>query len=269
MRNPKIMNPRINNSLMSLIRDKVDELETFESILKTIKLFQSDKYLLKSLDHKIMQISDTLTTDNWIDLFNTHSIIKYRSKTIIETCVYNLNGKKINIDAIQKCFLSCGILNYRDDQFMKSLLYRFKEILEEFKSEPKWIEENKKNLFSIISSIGMLNLREKKCLNELCEVLSNNCEDRRVLINFIITCGSLNYDPHSLDKVIEKIQLTDFNLNGMDSREKMFLLNYVWSLCMLKRSDNEFLKSVLDQDFWKDFINNGKLSLEGILLWSY
>lgn len=255
MRTAKILNPTINNPLMSLIREKVDQLENFESIMKTVKLFQSDKYLLKSLDAKIMQMSDKLTTENWIELLNTHSIIKYRNKSVIETCVYNLNGQKIDVDSIQKCFLSCGILNYRDDQFMKFLLYRFRDILNEHKSEPAWVNENKKNLFSIISSLGMLNLREKKCLNELCEVLVNNCEDKRVLINFVITCGSLNYDPYSIDKVIQKIELSHFNLNDMDNRERMFLLNYVWSLCMLKKVNDTFLKSVLSEDFWKDFIS--------------
>lgn len=250
-----------DNTILALIRDKVDQLKTYDSIKITMKLFQNDQLLLKNLEEKILKISETLTTDNWIDLLNTSSIIKRKNINIIETCAYNINRQKISLASAQKCLLSCGVLNYRDDQFMKFLVNRVNELLDENKSDSKWVLENKVNLFSIISSIGMLNIRDKNCLNNFCEVLVNNCQDSRLLINLIITCGSLNFKPHLSEKVVEKIKLTDFSFQNMERREKMFLLNYVWSLCMLNQSKDEFIDVVLKRDFWEEMIGNDENEL--------
>ena len=247
-----------DNEILSLIRNKIDELKTYDSIIKTIKLFQNDQQILKSLEDQVLKMSENFTTDNWIDLLNTSSIIKRRNISIIETCAYNINGQNISLASIQKCLLSCGVLNYRDDQFMKFLVKRVHKFLDEHESNSKWVNENKVNLFSIISSIGMMNLRDKDCLNSFCNILASNCQDSRLIINLIITCGSLNYNPHSSDKLVDKINLSDFNLQKMDRREKMFLLNYVWSLCMLKQPKSEFIDAVLKKDFWEEFIGNGK-----------
>lgn len=224
-----------------------------------MKLFQNDQLLLKNLEEKIFKLSETLTTDNWIDLLNTSSIIKRRNINVIETCAYNINGQKINLASVQKCLLSCGVLNYKDDQFMKFLVNRTNKFLEENLSDSKWVVDNKVNLFSIISSIGMLNIRDTDCLNSFCEILVNNCQDSRLLINLVITCGSLNFKPNLTEKLVQKIKLTDFNLQKIEKREKMFLLNYVWSLCMLNQAKNEFIDVVLRKDFWEEMIGSGKL----------
>lgn len=251
--------------ILPLIRDKSDDLADFKSIIKTIKLFQSDKYLIKSLENKLLLNSDKLTADNWIDLLNTNSIIKNRSIKVIEACVYNISNQEISLSSIQQCLLSCGILNYRDEQFFNMLVSRFKALLIDTTKDSSWVDENKKDIFSVISSIGMLGLRDKSCLNTLCDFFEKNCIDNRVLINFVITCGSLNYDPHSIEKVISKIKVSDFNVN-MGTREKIFLLNYVWSLCMLKQPSAEFIKEVLQKSFWEDLINEDSKNLKPILV---
>ena len=141
---------------------------------------------------------------------------------------------------------------------------RLSQVLDESKPSDEWFVANKVSLFSIISSIGMLQLRDTTCLDKLCEILATSCDEPRILINFIITCGSLSYGPHSLDKLIKKIKPRDFfnkSFFTLDSREKMFLLNYVWSLCMLNKASSPFIEEVLYKKFWEEFIEDSKLYL--------
>ncbi len=257
----KVVKIRISIDILNLILTKINDLKTFEHMIQALMIFYTDDYVLKSLGDKILQISDTLTIENWLELLNTCSIIKYRNLKIIEACAYNITGKNIDINAIYKILLSCGILQYKyDSQFLKFIVQRLNELLDESKSNPTWLKSNKVEFFSIISSIGMLQLRDKTCLNKLSELLNSNCDDPRVLINFIITCGSLKYDPQGFEKLIAKIKLTDFN-KEMDNRERMFLLNYVWSLCVLKQANKQFISAVLNQNFWKDLIEDSKITI--------
>ncbi len=253
-----IVKRRLDIDILNLIHAKINDLKSFDHLIQAFTIFSADNYVLTFLGDKILQISETLTVENWIALLNTCSIIKYRNLKIIEACAYNISGKNIDTHSIYKILLSCGILNYKhNSQFLKFLIQRFNELLGESKSNKVWFQDNKIELFSIISSIGMLQLREKVCLNNLSELLNVNCEDPRVIINFIITCGSLNYDPNGYEKLIAKIKLTDFN-KEMDTREKMFLLNYVWSLCMLKQPNKQFISAVLNQNFCNDLVEDSK-----------
>lgn len=255
----KLVKVHLDSDILGIIRTKIETIQTFKSLLEAAQIFYNDKYVMKVLDEKILQIGDTLTTENWVTLLNTHSILKHRNLKVIESCAYNLNGKKLQTDDIYKCLLSCGILGYHfDKQFLKFIMHRFNEIIDENIADREWLETNTISLFSIISSIGMLQLRDKTCLNKLSELLATNCENKRVLINFIITCGSLNYDPHGFEKIVSKIKLNDFN-KRMDMREQMFLLNYVWSLCMLNKADGEFIKAVLDKEFSEPLIGKGMI----------
>lgn len=239
----------------NLLLEKINDLKTFEHMQQAIKILSTDKYAVKAICVKILKMSETLTTANWVDLLNTMSIVKIRDFNIIEACAYNIEGKDIDITSIYKILLSCGILRYANNtQFLKFIVKRLGEILDEFKSSPEWFDANKIGLFSIITSIGMLHLRDKGLLNKLCSMLNTNCEDPRQLISFVITCGSLKCKPKDLRQLNARIKRTDFKY-PYDSREKMFLLNYVWSVCVLNLEPGEkenCIEAVLNRKFWEE-----------------
>lgn len=259
------LDERIDTMVLDLIANKIHALQNIDGIIKANKLFATNASVLKILDETILKLSDQLSTEQWVDILKVKSILKIRNVKIIEACAYNIAEKKIDIKSVQECFLSCGILNYRDEFFYKFLVQRLVEIVNEFKNNKYWVQDNKKNLFSIISSLGMLNLRDKLCMNVLCDLLVTNFQDSRLLINFVITCGSMNYEPKKIDDVISEIELTNFS-DTIDKRQKMFLLNYVWSLCMLKRANSNFIKEVLKEDFWRELVEKESIYLKPMLI---
>ena len=214
------LDERIDTMVLDLIANKIHALQNIDGIIKANKLFATNASVLKILDETILKLSDQLSTEQWVDILKVKSILKIRNVKIIEACAYNIAEKKIDIKSVQECFLSCGILNYRDEFFYKFLVQRLVEIVNEFKNNKYWVQDNKKNLFSIISSLGMLNLRDKLCMNVLCDLLVTNFQDSRLLINFVITCGSMNYEPKEIDDVISEIELTIFS-DTIDKRQKM------------------------------------------------
>lgn len=250
------LDERIDTIVLDLIANKIHELQNIDSIIKANKLFSTNASVLKTLDETILKLNEQVTTEQWVDLLKVKSMLKIRNVKIIEACAYNITDKKIDINSIQECLLSSGILKYHDEFFFKFLVQRFKELIDEFKTGQNWVKDNEKILFSIISSLGMLNLRDKYCMNVLCDLLASDCHDSRVLINLVITSGSMNYDPKKIDDVISKIKLADFS-DITHKKHKMFLLNYVWSLCMLNRANSDFIKEVLKEDFWQELIEKG------------
>lgn len=219
-----------------------------------MKLFSQEPILIKKLDNKLLQIADGLGVADWVDVLNTKSIFRQRNLSVLESCAYNLIKKKdeklLNIDSIQKCLLSCGILHFHDSQFYKFLLESLTNELNKNESNKNWLEENEKSLSSIISSLGIIQLRDEALLDTLCRVFKNNMDKKKLIINFAISCASLNYEPVKpvFKSLIANIDVNDFDLSK-DRKEKINFLTYVWSLCALNCHNQKFVSKVLGEEF--------------------
>lgn len=254
LRTPQLYKMQLLDTVRSYtnaIRDRLDEIENYVQLKNAMKIFSSEPNTAKRLDQKLLKIAEKLKTSDWVDLLTAKSIYRHRDLAILDLCSYNLiKIKKIDIDSIQKCLLSCGILNYHDQQFFNFLLESLNDELKHNDSQ-EWLIKNEKNLLSILSSIGMLQLRDEKFLGNI-QYLLEKTSLSKLIANFVISCGGLNYKVKNLDKLKSKVSLENFDL--ADKKEKLFLINYVWSLCLLDSPDSKLIDNVLREQFWQGLL---------------
>lgn len=170
----------------------------------------------------------------------------------------------LSLEQIQKCMLSCGILNYNEMSFYKFLLSQLNDTLSSAaqsttKPTSSWLSENEQHLLAIITSLGMLQLRDENTLDTVCSLLKANRDRSKLIVSFVQTCGALNYTPKSSSdfaQIIASVTESAFNLG--DDRDRANFLNYVWSLCALNKADQYLIASVLEKKFF-DSILNGSL----------
>lgn len=251
------------------IRDRLDEINTFGALKLAMKLFAQEPSMVKLLDTSLHKIADKLSVLDWVELLNTKSIIRQRNLGILELCAYNLIKNReqqqtppLAIESIQKCLLSCGILNFHNGQFYNFLLDNLSTLIKTHERDANWCKFNENNLNSIINSIGILQLRDENLIDSLCLLLKNNSDQKKLLTSFVISCASVNYHPmrQVFKQIVEEIELKHFNLD--DKKEKVNLINYVWSLCLLDCADSKMIATVLDKNF------NSSL-LKGNLFWYF
>ncbi|CAF0749806.1 unnamed protein product [Brachionus calyciflorus] len=236
-------------------RDRLEEVENYSQLKLAMKIFNQEPLTSKKLDKKLLNLADKLKSYDWVDILNNKSIYRQRDMAILELCSYNLiKTKQLDLDSIQKCLLSCGVLNFHNEQFYKYLL---ECLSDELKKNPtkEWLVKNEKNLLSILASIGMLQLRDEKLLGIITEILEKNSDFSKLTINFITSCGGLNYKipKDKLKNLTSKINVSNFDLN--DRKVKVNLLNYVWSLCSLDIPDVNLINEVLSEKYWMDLLN--------------
>lgn len=262
LRSPRLFGENIKNSLTDssrLLKNSLNEIEKFSSIILAMRLFPEDPLVVKQLDYKLLQSKEKLNGKDWIDLFNTKSILRQRNMTLIESCAYSLINNKtmLDIDSVQKILLSCGILSYHDEQFYKYLVENLLAILEKNKSNQNWLSQNESNMLSIINSIGMLQVRDKKLLDSICRLLADQkTASSKLIISYVISCGFLSYQPSDkkcFDSLFTKINPESLAANNV--KNKLQLLNYVWSLCVLDKTNDDLIAKVLVESFWSEFLN--------------
>lgn len=238
------------------IRDRLDEISNYNQLKLAMRIFSQEINTSKNLDNKLLKIAEGLKSADWVDILNNKSILRQRNITILELCSYNLiKLKELKIDSIQKCLLSCGILNYYDRQFFNFLLESLYDEISKNESKD-WIKTNEKNLLSILSSIGMLQLNDEKVLNQLLDTLEKHSDMTKLIINYVISCGGLNFRPSNSEKfksLISNIDVKNFDLTNR--KEKINFLNYVWSLCSLDVPNSKMIGELLLEKNWKDLLN--------------
>ncbi|RNA37044.1 TBRG4 isoform X1 [Brachionus plicatilis] len=255
LRTPQLYKMQLLDTVRSLtnsIRNRLEEIENYAQLKLATKIFYAEPTTTKRLDQKLLKLAEHLKASDWVDLLNSRSIYRLRDMAILDLCSYNLiKLKKIDLDSIQKCLLSCGILSYHDQQFYKFLLESLHDQLKRNDSKD-WLKKNEKNLLSILSSIGMLQLRDDKLLDMFQYKLEKDSDVSKLIVTFVTSCGNLNYKVKNLNKLKSKIDLKSFDLT--DRKEKVSLLNYVWSLCSLDSPDSKLIDHVLGEQFWQDLL---------------
>lgn len=271
----------IRDHARSQIESKLDSLADAKRALRT---FTSDSDVVARIDLRISQLADKLTLADWIDLFNTKSVLRQRNIALLEICAYNImkltNGDgtssklSLQLEHIQKCLLSCGILHYHELTFFKFLADELRKQLEngEEKLPATWMNENETCLLAIINSVGMLQLRDERMLDALGNVLKRHPDRKRLVVSFVQTCGALNYAPStSFKQIVTSVgndplasghfKLVDNDAVGVGGRERHSYLNFVWSLCLLNEASSYLVASVLEKKFF-DSILKDKTSID-------
>jgi hypothetical protein len=261
------------------LKQKINEIDNFDSLVKALYIFQTDKFFTEQLNDKILEMSDKLGPKEWLTLMNAKSILRQRNQLILEACTYNLNKslEHFKLEDIKTCFLSFGILSYYDSLLVKRLM----KDLTSFIEDPKNIAMNESRfntLNAIVLSLGMLRLRDPNLIEKLSEFLNKqliSISDKenldgydamnvhQLIINFIISCAHLNLAPETevFDKLIKHLNLRHFNVDKVKSKSQ--LISLTWSLCVLDKVKPEFVKYVLSEEFYTAFLecNNFKKKL--------
>lgn len=258
--------------MRSQIDSKLDSLADAKRALRT---FASDSAVVKRIDLRISQLGDKLTLADWIDLFNTKSVLRQRNVALLEICAYNImklasgdgtsKSSSLQLEHIQKCLLSCGILHYHEPTFFKFLTDQLNKQLDgEEKLSSSWMNEYETCLQAIINSVGMLQLRDEKMLNTLGDVLKRYPDRVRLIVSFVQACGALNYAPStSFKQIVTSVgndplasghfKLVDNDVVG-SGRERHSYLNFVWSLCLLNEASSYLVASVLEKKFFDSIL---------------
>ena len=74
-------------------------------------------------------------------------------------------------------------------------------------------------------------------------------------------------DKNSFDELFKRINLKSFVLTN--TKDKLGLLNYVWSLCIFDKTTNEMLASVLDENFWSEFVDGDYFLFRYYFFWLF
>jgi hypothetical protein len=245
-------------------RDNLELLDNITEIKLASKIFAIEPLVIKRLDNLLIKIGEKFNSKDWVEILNVKSINRQRNMVLIDSCAFNIMRLKdqepLDIDSIQKCLLSCGILSFLDVQFFKTIVDSFINVINSKNNQSAWIKQNEQNLISIVNSIGMLQLRDKKLLDTLCSFLAKNIASisPNLIVKFIISCSHVNYLPgdsapsNDFKRLLEQISVKNFNLE--DQKDKINFLNYVWSLCALDLVDPTLVSRVLDESFWKYLI---------------
>ena len=264
-----------------LALDKINQIDNYKSLVLAMKLFapktkfhQTDQELkkqdtlnVKKIDDRIMKISDKLEWNDWIDLFKTKSILRLRNLNLLEACSFNIIEKcgdnLLSLEKIQTLLLSCGILSFTNEQFYKFLIDKLLEVIKANLNDSNWLKENETNLLPIINSIGILKLNDSKLLDTFCLFLSQNqLSSNTLATHFVVSCACLDYKPNeeSFKALRNKLSLNSFKT--VERLDKIALLDYVWSLCVLDRASNEFVAAILKESFWNDLISFHKTRVD-------
>ena len=264
-----------------LALDKINQIDNYKSLVLAMKLFapktkfhQTDQELkkqdtlnVKKIDDRIMKISDNLDWNDWIDLFKTKSILRLRNLNLLEACSFNIikkcDNSSLSLDKIQTLLLSCGILSFTNEQFYKFLIDKLLEVIKANLNNSGWLKDNETNLLPIINSIGILKLNDKKLLDTLCLFLSQNqLSSNTLATHFVVSCACLDYQPNekSFEALRNKLSLSSFKTE--ERLDKIALLDYVWSLCVLDSASSEFVAAVLKESFWNDLIASHKTRVD-------
>lgn len=117
---------RIYNRLLSLAEGRYFEFNNIRDILTlTYKLSYNDR-LISRFDERILEISDTLTFDDWFKVLINKSMLKRRDRTVIRAACYHLlklsESSLFPLDKIKDCLLACAMLNVYDKSFLERLV---------------------------------------------------------------------------------------------------------------------------------------------------
>jgi hypothetical protein len=81
---------------------------------------------MNRLDERILEISDSLTFDDWFKILINKSMLKRRDRTIIRAACYHLiklsESFLFPIDKLKDCLLACAMLNVHDKPFLERLI---------------------------------------------------------------------------------------------------------------------------------------------------
>ncbi len=78
------------------------------------------------MDERILEISDSLTFDDWLKILINKSMLKRRDRTIIRAACYHLlklsESFLFPLDKLKDSLLACAMLNVYDKPFLERLI---------------------------------------------------------------------------------------------------------------------------------------------------
>ena len=112
--------------MLTLAEGRYFEFDNIRDILAlTYKLSYNDR-LINRLDERILEISDSLTFDDWFKILINKSMLKRRDRTIIRAACYHLlklsESSLFPLDKLKDCLLACAMLNVYDKLFLERLI---------------------------------------------------------------------------------------------------------------------------------------------------
>ncbi|CAF4706264.1 unnamed protein product [Rotaria sp. Silwood1] len=268
---------RIYNRLLALAEGRYFEFDNIRDILAlTHKLSYNDR-LINRLDERILEISDTLTFDDWFKILINKSMLKRRDRTIIRAACYHLlklsESFLFPLDKLKDCLLACAMLNVYDKSFLERLIRDAFEQINNI-NDPFIFQ-------SIVTSMGTLRLRHCELLDAFGRIFleeSNlfSSSKNKFIQSFIRTCASVNYSPPTLSKIIENHLKLDENITDDNNQlnEIKSRIDLVWSLAILDQANQYHLSAVLNQDIFQlvqNEISNSKIAsaLKLLTIYSY
>ncbi|CAF3537133.1 unnamed protein product [Rotaria sordida] len=266
---------RIYNRLLALAEGRYFEFDNIRDILAlTYKLSYNDR-LINRLDERILEISDTLTFDDWFKILINKSILKRRDRTIIRAACYHLlklsESFLFPLDKIKDCLFACAMLNVYEKSFLERLIRDAYEQINNI---------NDQFIFqSIVTSMGTLRLRHCELLDAFGRIVLEESNlfsslKNKSIQSFIRTCASVNYSPSILSKIIENYLKFDENITDDNNQlnEIKNRIDLVWSLAILDQANQNHLSIVLNQDIFQlvqNEISNSKIASALKLLTTY
>ena len=111
---------------MALADGRYFEFDNIRDILTLTHQLPYNDRLINHFDERILDISDSLTFDDWFRILINKSMLKRRDRTIIRAACYHLlklsESSLFPLDKLKDCLSSCAMLNVYDKLFLERLV---------------------------------------------------------------------------------------------------------------------------------------------------
>jgi hypothetical protein len=257
---PRESSADIFRDMLVKMRESIDKIETMEGLKMALKAFAAEPLTLKLIDNRIMKLMEKFTTIELVDLLNTKSILRQKNISVLNTCaariISRVDEDKLDVSMIRRCLLSCGLLSYLESQFLKTALEKLTELVVANLQNAEWFAANAADLSVIVTSIGMMKLKETACLDALSQLLIANKSAMSIsdlVLKFVLACAVIGYKPQGeFKQLVDLIAIEQFDLT--QKNDQMKLLNFTWSMCSLGIDRKEMINAVLDEKVWKNIL---------------
>ncbi|XP_050421430.1 FAST kinase domain-containing protein 4 [Adelges cooleyi] len=196
-------------------------------------------------DDEAAKLISSISLPQMIKVLSTLAVKKKRSATLMRSLAFNIGrcSEKLDIKQCADILYALAVLNFPDEVLMEKVSADLCSTIS--------TNDRPSVIGSIITSMGILRLRDTDLLESISSWLENHECKQHILESFLITLAYVNYKTVNVDNIFKVFE--NNKIDGVSNINTW--LDVVWSLIVLKRESDDHLKSVLSPGFTKSVLN--------------
>lgn len=219
-------------------------LNNFHTINK-VKSRSEDLSMILSVtaDDEAAKLVATITLPQMVKVMSSLAYKHRRSLMLLRSLAFNITRCNGALD-IKQCadlLYSVAHLNFFDENLLQRITYDISSCLEKNVNRSAVVG-------SILTSLGLLKYKDSVLLDTLSDWMLKNHDICRPqdMFAFFLTLAVLNHTPANWEQIFNVMVP---QLKREEAVKSSVWIEFVWSLVLLNKVNNEHLESVLSEDF--------------------